>query len=104
MFVNAAGRYLKRCVTICLWTACAGRGYRLHLQKSVDLGSSIGSALDCCVARSKDFGSLNLRFLPCKTGMEAGVAALESLGQEDPEFKVSQRYLVRPSHKQTKGN
>lgn len=64
MFVNAAGRYLKRCVTICLWTACAGRGYRLHLQKFVDLGSSIGSELDCCVARSKDFGSLNLRFLP----------------------------------------
>lgn len=75
MFVNTVGRYLKRCVTICLWTACVWRGYRLHLQKAVDLGSSPGSALDCCVARSKDFGSLNLRFLSYETGMEAGVAA-----------------------------
>lgn len=75
MFVNTVGRYLKRCVTICLWTACTWRGYQLHLRKSVDLGSSPASALDCCVVMSKDFGSLNLRFLPCKTGLEAGVAA-----------------------------
>lgn len=84
MFVNTIGRYLKRCVTIYLCTACVWKGYRLHLQKSVDLGSSPGSALDCCVAMSKDFGSLNLGFLFCKTGMEAGVhTAANSIGKSE---------------------